>query len=111
MAIPQLSQLRLQRVTGDLRYEQPTLYVPRFEAMGPDLNLTASGTLGSSNGKIDAHVALQAPAKKESGALDMRLRVTGTVRQPRVVVESLSKKNFKLTVTKEMLQGLLREAR
>jgi hypothetical protein len=73
--------------------------IKTFSIESPQLGMGTTGTVDLGSGKILLDAELHTPQTSLAGALDAKLRVTGTTSNPKVDLSNLKKQAFRATIT------------
>ena len=98
LGLPDLSHLTIDGIEGDYGFKAGTMTINSFKIFGPEISLSALGTVQLAPGTLAVDVNLKTPGNKSSGPLDGSFRIGGTLANPKADLEGLKKKAFKATI-------------
>jgi len=98
LGLPDLRHWPIQSIVGEYQFKNGVMTIQRFVITSPQLEMETSGTVDLSSGNLALGIELKSPPRMVTGALDVKLRVSGTTGNPKVDLQDLKKKAFKATL-------------
>ena len=99
LGLPDFSRLRISNINGDYVFKKGTMEIKTFEITGPEMTLNSIGTVGlAGNQALNVEVNLHTPKPTMMGEMDLKLKIDGTLSQPKTNLDHLKKKAFKATI-------------
>ena len=89
-------QFRLNR--DDYHFDKGLLKIDSFQINSRELDLTGQGVIELATGRMEADVRLRSDQRSVLGAMDVKAHLSGTLKNPKVRIDSLKKKAFKATI-------------
>jgi hypothetical protein len=99
LGLPDLRRWPIESLDGHYRFKAGVMSIEPFVLQSPLLSVDARGTVELDTGILSGDVKLRTPSRRSSGAMDARIRLSGTVSKPRVDISSLKKKAFRASIT------------
>jgi hypothetical protein len=99
LGLPDLRHWPIKGITGKYSFKDGLMTIHEFTIDSPQLGMGTTGTVNLPKGTLDLDARLVAPKTSLVGALDAKLKVTGTTSNPKVDLSNLKKKAFAATIT------------
>jgi hypothetical protein len=104
LGLPDLRHWPIQDIKGNYVFKDGLMTIKEFKIDSPQLGMGTTGTVDLGSGKLLLDAELHEPKTSLAGALDAKLRVTGTTSNPKVDLSNLKKQAFQATV-KNLLEN------
>jgi len=99
LGLPDLSHWPIQGIHGDYAFNDGRMTIKQFVIDSPQLGMETTGIVELASGALSLEVQLHAPGNTRMGALDAKLRISGTTAHPKVDLTNLKKKAFQATIS------------
>lgn len=93
LGLPDFSQLDIDHIAGDYSFERGVMKINTLDIVGPHVTVQAGGTVNLVDGQLGVDVLLRTPQR-----MDVKLKITGTLSNPKTNLDSLKQKMFKATL-------------
>jgi hypothetical protein len=104
LGLPDLRRWPIQSIVGDYHFKDGVMSIKRFSITSPQLGMETSGAVELASGELALDVELQSSPRTVIGSLNVKMRVSGTLSNPKADLRDLKKKAFKATIS-NLLQG------
>ncbi|OGR90492.1 MAG: type II secretion system protein GspN [Elusimicrobia bacterium RIFCSPLOWO2_01_FULL_59_12] len=98
LGLPDFSRLDIEKINGRYTFKDGTLTIDTFDIVSPQATIGALGTVDLVSGRLGVDVTLRTPKPTLLGEMDLKMRITGTLSEPKTNLDHLKKKAFKATV-------------
>ncbi len=99
LGLPDLTHWPIQDIRGRYTFQNGRMTIEPFAINSPQLGMRTTGTVDLGSGNLLLDVQLHAPQTTVAGSLEVKLRISGTLSNPKVDMDSLKKKAFRATVS------------
>jgi hypothetical protein len=99
LGLPDLRHWPIQDIKGNYVFKDGLMTINEFKIDSLELGMGTTGTVDLGSGKLLLDAELKSPQTSVMGALDAKLRISGTTSNPKVDLSNLKKQAFKATIT------------
>jgi hypothetical protein len=99
IGLPDLRRWPIQGIHGVYSFKNGQMTIEQFTIDSPQLGMGTTGVVELGSGNLQLDVQLHTPRTSVAGALDAKLKVSGTLSNPKVDLSNLKKQAFRATVT------------
>jgi AsmA-like protein len=104
IGLPDLRRWPIQGIRGTYTFTNGRMTIERFTIDSPQLGMETAGVVELGSGNLLLDVQLHSPKTSIIGSLEAKLRVSGTVSNPKVDLTNLKKQAFRATI-KNLLEN------